>query len=406
MGDQIELGLGDSGDISVDLTRSPADTAVQENTHVPFVDLAAGHEPLIPEILEAWESILRTGAFTGGNELEEFESEFASYLGARDSVAVGSGTDALVLSLRAMGVGPGDEVITVPHTFIATAQAVVEVGGRPIFIDVDPATGTMDPSRIASAITSRTKVVLPVHLYGQPADLTPIRNVCRRYGLRCLEDAAQSHGARYQDSQVGSTGTATFSFYPSKNLGACGSGGAVATDDPALAERIRLLREHGEAHKHVHTIGGVNSRLDAIQAAALRIKLRHLDGWVEARRRLAGIYRELLQDTELELPSEKPDSRHAYHLYVVRHPARDQIRLELGEKGIETGLHYPVPIHLQPAFRGMGFEAGRFPHAENWAAQCLSLPMYPELSEDAAERVAAILIETLRSHRVPARRPA
>lgn len=404
MADQIELDVCD--DLGIDLRRSHLSRSELRLPDIPLVDLASSHEPLIEEILASWEEILRTGAFTDGPEVESFESEFADYVEALDCVAVGSGTDALVLSLRAMGLQPGDEVITVPHTFIATAQAIVEAGGRPVFVDVDLDTGTMDPNQIEAAISSRTRVIMPVHLYGHPADMDPILELCRRYGLQILEDACQAHGASYKDTRIGSLGVAAFSFYPSKNLGACGNGGAVTTEDPALAERVRMLRNHGQTERYVHRVGGVNSRLDALQAAALRIKLKYLDDWVAARRRWAAKYGQLLAGTELELPVERADSTHAYHLYVVRHPSRDWLRLKLGESGIETGLHYPVPVHLQGAFSKLGIQPGQFPNTELWASRGLSLPMYPELTDEAVVRVATTVTEALESQHVSARRPA
>jgi dTDP-4-amino-4,6-dideoxygalactose transaminase len=404
MADQIQLDFGE--DLTVDLRTGHSSPSNGPRTDVSFVDLVGSHEPLVEDILSSWEQILRTGAFTGGPEVEAFESEFAAYVGSAECVAVGSGTDALVLALRAMGLQPGDEVITVPHTFIATAQAIVEAGGRPVFIDVDPDTGTMDPSRIEAAISARTRAVLPVHLYGHPADMDAILDLCEHYRLQMLQDACQAHGASYRGRRIGSKGTAAFSFYPSKNLGACGNGGAVTTEDSALAERIRMLRSHGEAGRYIHEMGGVNSRLDALQAAALRIKLRHLDDFVAARRRWAARYAELLAGTELRLPVERPPSAHAYHLYVVRHPSRDSLRLALAEAGIETGLHYPIPIHLQGAFRTLEIQPGRFPRSELWAMHGLSLPMYPELTEQAVVQVATTVAEVLESQRVPAQRPA
>lgn len=404
MADRITIDLGD--DIDIGLSRSLSPTSKLAPPDVPLMDLGRGHEPLLEEILASWERILRSGAFTGGPEVQSFESEFADYVGAAECVSVGSGTDALVLSLRAMGLQPGDEVITVAHTFIATAQAIVEAGGNPVFVDVDPDTATMDQNQIEAAVSSRTRVILPVHLYGQPADMDPIQNLCDRYGLQLLEDGCQAHGASYRRARIGSIGVTAFSFYPSKNLGACGQGGAVTTADPALAERIRMLRNHGEAGKHTHQVGGVNSRLDALQAAALRIKLKYLDSWVAARRRWAARYGELLAGTDLALPVERSGGTHAYHLYVVRHPARDWLRSELAKSGIETGLHYPVPIHLQGAFRHLGIQPGRFPNAELWAHRGLSLPMYPELTEEAVVRVADAVTEALESRRVPARHSA
>jgi dTDP-4-amino-4,6-dideoxygalactose transaminase len=384
----------------------PVDSRESLEPDVPFLDLTTTHESLVDEILLAWEKILREGAFVGGSEMEAFEIEYAGYVGASECVTVGSGTDALILALRAMGLRPGDEVITVPNTFIATVQAIVEAGGRPVLVDVDPDTGTLDPSLVERAISPRTRVLLPVHLYGQPAEMDPLIDICERHGLQILEDACQAHGATYRGRPIGSTGTAAFSFYPSKNLGACGDGGAVTTNDPDLAGRIRMLRNHGQADKHVHAVGGINSRMDALQAAVLRIKLRYLDGWIAARRNWAARYDELLADTDLELPTETHGSTHAYHLYVVRHPMRNRLRTALVERGIETGLHYPVPVHLQGAFRNLGLRQGAFPNAERWASQGLSLPMYPELTEEAVVRVSNALADAFLSPDVSARRPA
>lgn len=373
---------------------------------VPFLDLPATHESLVEEILLAWEQILREGTFVGGSEIEAFETEFSGYVGAVECVTVGSGTDALILALRAMGLRPGDEVITVPNTFIATVQAIVEAGGRPVLVDVDSHTGTMDPSLVEQALTPRTRVLLPVHLCGQPADMEPLLDICDRHGLQILEDACQAHGAAYRGRRVGSTGTAAFSFYPSKNLGACGDAGAVTTNDSNLARRVRILRNHGQAEKYLHDVGGVNSRMDALQAAVLRIKLRHLDGWIAARRNWAARYDELLADTDLELPTETPGSTHAYHLYVVRHSMRNRLRIALAERDIETGLHYPVPVHLQGALRNLGHRPGAFPNAERWATHGLSLPMYPELTDEAVVRVSNALSDAFLSPDVSARRPA
>ncbi len=397
LADEIMVQLGDY---------RPRNGRAASEPDVPFLDLPATHESLVEEILLAWEQILRAGSFIGGSEIEAFESEFSGYVGAVECVTVGSGTDALILALRAMGLRPGDEVITVPNTFIATVQAIVEAGGRPVLVDVDPETGTMDPSLVEEAISPRTRVLLPVHLYGQPADMDSLLDICERHGLQVLEDACQAHGATYQGRRVGSMGTAAFSFYPSKNLGACGDAGAVTTNDPDLARRIRMLRNHGQAKKHSHPVGGVNSRMDALQAAVLRIKLRYLDGWVAARQDLAAKYAELLAETDLELPIESPGSTHAYHLYVVRHPMRDLLRTALEEAGIETGLHYPVAVHLQGAFRYLGLRPGTFPHAERWAAHGLSLPMYPELTDEAVVRVSTALTDVVLSPDVSPRSPA
>lgn len=372
---------------------------------IPFVDLPSTHEPLVDEILPAWERILRDGTFIGGPEVEAFEAEFAAHVGAKHAVGTGSGTDALILALRAMGLQPGDEVITVPHTFIATVQAIVEAGGRPVFVDVDPATATMDPAKVEAAITGRTRFVLPVHIYGGAADIGALQEICEAHDLQMLMDAAQAHGTIYRGMPIGYWGTAAYSFYPSKNLGAGGEAGAVTTNDPEIAERLRLLRSHGESEKNRHSMGGVNSRLDAIQASILRIKLRHLDDWISARRQWAALYRDALSSAPLELPVAAPDVYHSYHLYVVRTSQRERLRTGLAAAQISTGLHYPTPVHLQPAFRHMGHGPGSFGQAEKWASEGLSLPMFPELGEEAVSRVAHTILETL-DHHVPAQRPA
>lgn len=384
-------------------SRQTADS--NEPLPIPFVDLPSTHEPLIDEILSVWERILRDGSFVGGPEVEAFESEFAAHAGAKYCVGVGSGTDALILALRAMGLQPGDEVITVPHTFIATVQAIVEAGGRPVFVDVDPATATMDPAKVEAAITPRTRFLLPVHIYGGAADIGALQDICEAHDIEMLMDAAQAHGTLYRGMPIGYWGTAAYSFYPSKNLGASGEAGAVTTNDSEISERLRWLRSHGESEKNRHPIGGVNSRLDAIQAAMLRIKLSHLDEWISSRRRWAALYRDALSSAPLDLPVEGPDVFHSYHLYVVRHHQRERLRESLAAGQISSGLHYPTPVHLQPAFRHMGHGPGSFRQAEKWASEGLSLPMFPELSEEAVARVAEIIIRTL-DHRVQAQRPA
>lgn len=403
MADEITVDLvGD--EITVHLRDGRFTDGSDRRPGIPFLDLSATHETLIEEILDAWERILREGSFVGGSEIEAFETEFAGYVGAIECVAVGNGTDALALTLRAMGLRPGDEVITVPNTFVATVQAIVEAGGHPVLVDVDPRSGTMDPGLVEAAITPRTRVLLPVHLFGQPADMEPLLEISERRGLKVLEDACQAHGATYQGRRVGSIEAAAFSFYPSKNLGAAGDAGAVTTNDPDLARRVRMLRNHGQTDKHHHPVGGVNSRLDALQAAVLRIKLRYLDGWIAARRKWAARYHALLAHTDLELPIDSPGSTHAYHLYVVRHPMRNRLKSALEEAGIETGLHYPIPVHLQGAFHNLGLRPGAFPHAERWASSGLSLPMYPELTEEAVVRVSTAA-DAVHSD-VSARRPA
>ena len=310
-----------------------------------------------------------------------------------------SGTDALHLALRAVGIGPGDEVITVANAGVPGVAAIELAGGRPVFVDVDPTTYTMNPALIEQAITSRTRAILPVHLYGHPADMDPILKIARRYGLMVVEDAAQAHGARYKGRRVGSIAhIGCFSFYPTKNLGGCGDGGAVVTNDPDLAERVRLLRQYGWEKQYYSTLRGVNSRLDELQAAILRVKLRHLERWNARRRRLAARYADLLDGSPVSLPAETPGVVHVYHLYVIRTPHRDALRERLRRMGIGTGVHYPLPAHLQTAYRDLGWQPGSLPVTEQLAGEVLSLPMFPELTEDEVERVAAairaFLVET------------
>lgn len=363
---------------------------------IPFLDLATPHRELAGEILAAWEKILTQAAFVGGVELTAFESEFATHVGATRAVGVGNGTDALRLALVAMGLKPGDEVITVPHTFIATTEAITQAGGKAVFVDVDPRTATMDPSRIEAAIGPRTRVLLPVHLYGQTAEMDPILDIAKHRGLLVLEDACQAHGALYRGRPAGAMGTAAaFSFYPGKNLGACGEAGAVTTDDTGLADRIAQLRDHGQARKYHHDVEGTNARLDALQAAALRIKLRRLEAWNEARRRHAREYAKGLAGSGVEIPEEVSDRRHVWHLYVIRHPEREKIREALAAAGIGTGMHYPVPLHLQKAYAGMGLRPGAFPVSERWASQGLSLPMFPGLADHQIERVCETVVRSL-----------
>jgi len=359
---------------------------------LPFLDLATPHRALREEILEAWSGLLERGAFVGGAEVEGFEAEFATFVGTASAVGVGSGTDALRLALEAAGVARGDEVIVPAHTFIATAEAVTQAGGRPVFADVDEATGALDPQAARRAITPRTRAIVPVHLYGQTADVAPLAALAAECGAWLIEDAAQAHGARYRGVAAGALGrAAAFSFYPGKNLGACGEAGAVTTSEPALAERVRMLRDHGQVEKYRHVCEGTNARLDALQAAALRIKLRRLDAGNASRRRVAAWYGERLAGGALRLPEELPDRHHVYHLYVVRHPERERLREALAAAGIGCGLHYPVPLHLQPAYAALGHQPGDFPVAERWAAQCLSLPIFPEMTEAQVERVCRVL---------------
>ena len=324
-----------------------------------------------------------------GPQLHAFEEEFAMYCGAAHCVGVGNGTDALHLALRAAGIGPGDEVITVAHTFFATAEAIVMAGATPVFIDIDSVSYTMDPKLIERAITSRTKAILPVHLYGQMADMEPITEIAARHHLLVIEDAAEAHGAEYRGRRAGSIGhLGCFSFYYSKNLGAYGEAGAVVTSDAELARRLIRLRDHGSDQRYHHLEFGFNSRMDEIQAAVLRIKLRHLDEWNARRQEHAGMYANLLADTQLVLPRVGPDRSHVWYVYVVRTPKRDALRHVLTEHGVGTGIHFPVPIHLQPANRGLGYAVGDLPTSECIAREVLSIPMYAELTRSQLEWVS------------------
>jgi len=349
---------------------------------IPCADPRAGYVAHRQEIDAAIRRVLETGRYVLGAEVAAFEDEFARYVGVAHGVGVGSGTEALHLALRACAVGPGDEVITVSHTAVATVAAIELAGATPVFVDIDPATFTLDPARLEAAISARTKAVIPVHLYGLPADLGPILAVARRRGLRVIEDCAQAHGARYRGSVVGSFGDiGAFSFYPTKNLGAIGDGGLIVTADAGLAERARLLREYGWAERYVSHIAGWNSRLDELQAAVLRVKLRYLDRDNAARSRIAALYRELLGGSDLTLPVERGDARHAYHLFVVRSARRDALLAHLEEQGVRALVHYPVPIHLQPAYRDRLRGSEALLASEAAAREVLSLPMYPELAE-------------------------
>jgi dTDP-4-amino-4,6-dideoxygalactose transaminase len=364
---------------------------------VPFLDLQAQHAPLRAEIDAAIGEVLDSGAFAGGPFVARFEEEFAAFCGAPFAVGVGNGTDALWLSLLALGIGPGDEVITVPNTFMATAEAITYSGARPVFVDVDEQTFTLDPAQLERAITPRTRAIIPVHLFGQPADMDPILEIARARGLRVIEDACQAHGADYKGRRVGTLGDAgCFSFYPGKNLGAVGEAGAVVVKNADLREKLQVLREHGQPKKYHHRVIGWNARMDGIQAAVLRVKLKHLARWNTQRRAHARHYGELLGGLEgVLLPGEASYARHVYHLYPVRVPDRDAVLRYLGERGIACGIHYPVPVHLQEAYSGLGLGQGSFPVSEQCAGDFLSLPMYPELMPTQIDQVAATLREAI-----------
>lgn len=357
--------------------------------NVPFVDLRAQYMSLASEVQQAISAVLERGDFILGKEISLFEEEFAAYCGVKHAIGVDSGTSALELALRAYGIGPGDEVITAANTFIATAFAVSYTGATPVLVDVDPQTYTIDVSLLENAITDRTRAIIPVHLYGHPADMNPILEIAQQHGLVVIEDACQAHGAKYKGKRVGSLGrAAAFSFYPAKNLGAYGDGGMVVTNDERVAESLRMLRNYGQREKYHHVLRGYNHRLDTLQAALLRVKLKHLDAWNAARRQRARLYGELLAHSSVILPMEADYAEHVYHLYVIRIEDRDELRSHLHDKGIATGIHYPIPIHLQPAYRDLGYEKGSFPVTEEYAEQILSLPMYAELTPGSIEYVA------------------
>jgi len=360
---------------------------------VPFLDLKSQYQSIKDEVAIAMQGVLDTCSFIGGEPLEAFERDFAAYCGARYALGIANGTDALHLVLRGLGVGPGDEVITTANSFIASASSIVMAGARPVFVDADSAIYTIDPEAIEAAITPRTKAIIPVHLYGQPANMRPIMEIAERYNLLVIEDAAQAHGADYQGQRVGSIGhAACFSFYPGKNLGAYGDGGAITTNDPELVQRLSELRDHGRISKYEHAIVGYNSRLDSIQASILSVKLRYIDAWNRRRQQVAAWYRAALQGSDLVLPEVRPGSAHIYHLYVVRTNDRSALQRHLAEAGVATSIHYPLPLHLQPAFRDLGYHAGELPNIEAATGQILSLPMFPELTQEQVEWVAAAIL--------------
>jgi len=364
---------------------------------VPFVDLTRQCSSIRPELDSAIARILDQGTFSAGPSVAAFEAEFARYCGVRHCVAVNSGTSALHLALIAAGVRPGDEVITVPFTFIATAWAISYVGAKPVFVDIEPDTCTMDAEKIERAIGPKTRAILPVHLYGQTANLGPMVELCKRYELALIEDAAQAHGAEYKHLRAGSFGhIGCFSFYPTKNLGACGEAGAITTNDEAMARRLRHLRDHAQIVKYTHEELGYNYRMDEMQGAVLEVKLRHLDQWNVARAQIAQRYKANLSQTPVSLPLEAPERRHVWHLFVVRSSRREQLLHRLSHAGIGTGLHYPVPLHLQPAYADLGHRPGDFPVAERVAGECLSLPMFPGLTESEIDRVCDVMGSALR----------
>ena len=359
---------------------------------IPYADLRSQYRSIKDEIDAAVLRVLDSTQFILGEEVVAFEREFAAYCGTADAVGVNSGTSALHLALLAAGIGPGDEVVTVPFTFVATAAAIVYSGATPVFVDIEPGTYTMAPGQIERVITPRTKAIMPVHLYGHAADMDPILDIAKRHNLVVIEDAAQAHGAGYKGRRCGSMGQmAAFSFYPGKNLGAYGEGGAVVTSDPVLAKKIRVMRSWGEERRYEHSVKGFNYRMDGLQGAILRVKLRHLEAWTEARRARAADDARAFAGSGLVTPTEQPGCRHVYHVYAVRLAHRDSTRAALQASDIQTGVHYPIPVHLQPAHADLGYARGDFPVSEAVACEVLSLPLFPEMtSEQVGEVVAAV----------------
>ena len=363
--------------------------------NIPLIDLTIQHHTLRNEINAVIQDVLDRGDFILGQDVTKLEEEFAAYCGVKYAIGVDSGLSALELSLRALGIGPGDEVIVPAHTFTASAAAITFAGAKPVFVDVDPETWNIDAEKIEAAITPRTKAILPVHLYGLPADMHMILGIAEKYKLVVVEDACQAHGAIYKGHSTGSLGNAAgFSFYPTKNLGACGDGGMVTTNDHKVAETVRALRNCGQTSKNVHELAPFNHRLDNLQAAILRVKLHYLDEWIGVRRMLAELYKQLLP-ASIGRQAEPPGYTNVYHLFVIRTQNRDALQAHLKEQGVGTAIHYPTPVHLQPFFAGLGYFRGRFPIAEKICNEILSLPIYPEMTEEQVEVVAAAITETL-----------
>jgi len=360
---------------------------------VPYLDLQAQYDSIRTEALAALEEICESGRFAQGPATSHFEEKFAAYCGVDHCVSLNSGTSALHVALRCLDIEPGDEVITVAMTFIGTAWAISYVGATPVFVDIDPARRTMCPANLEAAITPRTKAIIPVHLYGMPAEMDHIKLIAERHGLPIIEDAAQAHGARYRGKPVGQFGKiACFSFYPSKNLGAYGEGGALVTNDASIAQRARSLRDHAQSQKYLHDEIGYNYRMDSFQAAVLAIKLKRLDAWNAARTDRAAYYTELLANSSYKLPTHFSDSECVWHCYVIETPERDRLRSVLQDAGIETAVHYPVPVHLQKVYAHLGYKPGDLPVTERLCQHCLSLPIYPELSKEKIFTVASILL--------------
>jgi dTDP-4-amino-4,6-dideoxygalactose transaminase len=362
---------------------------------IPFLDLKKQYKMIRSEILESITTVLDGGSFVLGPAVEEFESKFGRFTDSKSVVAMNSGTSALHLGLLAAGVEHGDEVITVPHTFVATVSSILYTGAKPVFVDIDPDSYTMDPDKLEAAITNKTKVIVPVHLYGQPADMGPIMEIARKHNLIVMEDAAQAHGAEYQGKRCGSIGhLAGFSFYPGKNLGAYGEGGALTTNDSNIAKRARMLRDWGQEKKYHHVMVGYNARMEAIQGAVLSVKMKYIDDWTERRREIANRYNnELAEAKKIILPKIYRDRKHVYHIYCVLVQDRENFMKYLLNEGVGSGIHYPFPIHLLEGYSFLGYSAGQFPVAERVASQCVSIPMYPEMTDSMIESVIAAILK-------------
>jgi dTDP-4-amino-4,6-dideoxygalactose transaminase len=370
------------------------------NIKVPYLDLKAQYRSIKPEIDQAIARVLDSCQFVLGPEVADFEREFAAYSGTSECIAMNSGTSALHLALLAAGIGPGDEVVTVPFTFVASVATILYAGAKPVLVDIEPRTFNMNPAALEPAISPRTKAIVPVHLYGHPADMDPILEVARKHNLVVIEDAAQAHGAKYKGRSAGSIGDiACFSFYPAKNLGAYGEGGAVTTSNPEYARTIRMLRDWGQDHKYHHLLHGYNYRMEGFQGAILRVKLRHLESWTETRRAIVKTYNERLAGADVVRPTEMPWARHVYHLYTLRADNRDALHAALLNEGIQTGIHYSTPVHLQPAYAALGYGPGSFPESEKAAREVLSLPLYPELSDSQIEDVAKAVVHATALHK-------
>lgn len=367
---------------------------MERNVMIPFVDLKAQHDSIRKELFDTITQIIDTSSFIMGPAIKDLERDFAEFCGCKHAIGCSSGTSALNLALWALDIGPGDEVITIPHTFIATTEAISVRGAKPVFVDIDPATYTMDSSKLEAAITPATKAIIAVHLYGHPTDMDPLLEIARKHNLKVVEDCAQAHGAEYKGRRVGSLGDiGCFSFFPGKNMGAMGDAGAITTNDDDLATLVNKLRNHGRLGKYEHEMVGYNERLDTLQAAILNVKLPHLNDWNSLRRKHADEYREALADADIELPTVASGCTHVYHLFVIRHPNRDGLQKFLKEKGIATGVHYPLPLHMQPAYQDLGYKVGDFPETEKAANEILSLPMFPEMTAEQIKEIADAIKE-------------